>query len=351
MTPDQAERDAKSGHVLPVYLVVGEERVLADRVVAAVRTAALQGGLADFNEEILTAGDTDVDRVLSSVRTVPMMAPKRCVVVKNVERWEPSAKAETTKTSKAKTKSAEQPLDKLASYASAPVDSACLVLVAGKLDRRRKLMAAAKKGNYLVECDPVKRSALPRFIEQEARARGHAISHDVADLLAEIAGPELSGILDAVERLSLYVGKGEPITDDHVAACVTRIRPSSVWSLFDAVADRDPGTALAILTDVYEPQDRGLRLVGVLAWSTRQFLRFALATRAGASPDRAAQAAGAAPFRARDMARQVKKVGVAEIERWLQVLAQTDLALKGSRRPSRAVLESAILTMTAGLTR
>jgi len=347
VTPEQAIRDVESGQVRPIYLVVGEERVLVDRVVAAVRTAALQGGVADFNQELLTAGEVDVNRVLSAVRTVPMMAPRRFVLVRAVERWEPS----TAKASAKSSNTAVPPMDRLAAYAAAPVDSACLLLVASKLDRRRKLMAAAKKGGFLVECEPVKRNALPRFIEGEASRRGHRIPHDVADLLAEIAGPELSGVLDAIERLSLYVGEGAPITEDDVANCVTRLRPSSVWNLVGAVARKDAATALSVLFDVYEPQDRGLRLVGVLAWSTRQLLRFAMAFKGGASPEKAAQAAGAPPFKARELADQVRNLETSEIERWLRILAETDLALKGSRRPSRAVLESAILTMTIGLPR
>jgi len=94
-----------------------------------------------------------------------------------------------------------------------------------------------------------------------------------------------------------------------------------------------------------------LRLVGVLAWSTRQLLRFTMAYRGGASPEQAAQAAGAPPFKARELAGQARNLETSEIERWLRILAETDLALKGSRRPSRAVLESAILTMTIGLPR
>ncbi len=351
VTPEQVIRDAQSGRILPVYLVVGEERVFSDRVINSLRTAALQGGVADFNQEVLTAGEVGVDRVLSAVRTVPMMAPRRFVLVRAVERWEPSAAASQ---SKATTKSKEtslQPMDKLAAYVQQPVDTACLVLVAPKLDKRRKIVTVAKKAGFLVECEPVTRNALPRFVAQEASERGHQMAHDVADLLAEIAGPELAGVLDAIERLSLFVGDHAPITTDDVAACVTRIRPESVWTLVGAVARRDAATALSVLFDVYEPQDRGLRLVGVLAWSTRQLLRFALAFRGGATPEQAAIAAGAAPFKAREMAGQVKNLEISEIERWLRILAETDLALKGSRRPSRAVLESAILTMTLGLPR
>jgi DNA polymerase-3 subunit delta len=86
----------------------------------------------------------------------------------------------------------------------------------------------------------------------------------------------------------------------------------------------------------------------MLAWSTRQLLRFVLALRGGASPEQAAESAGAQSFKARELSAQVKNLKPSDIERWLRILAETDLSLKGSRRPPRAVLESAIMTMAEG---
>jgi DNA polymerase-3 subunit delta len=289
VTPEQVLRDTQSGQILPVYLVVGEERVFIDRVVQAIRVAALQGGVPDFDQDVYTAAESSIESVISAVRTVPMMAPRRLVIVRALERWETTATPTKAKSTK---DAALQPMDRLAAYIQDPIDSSCLLLIASKLDKRRKLVSTAKKKGYLVECDPVTRQALPRFISQEASLRGHKIAHDVAEVLAEIAGPELAPVLDAIERLSLYVGEKGPITTEDVAVCVTRIRPESVWSLVGAVARKDAATALSVLHDVYDPQDRGLRLVGVLAWSTRQLLRFAIAFGQGASAEQAAGAAG-----------------------------------------------------------
>jgi DNA polymerase-3 subunit delta len=133
VTPQQAIEEAKKGKLLPVYLVAGEERFLRDQVVAEIRTAALGGGVAAFNEDKFTAGEVDVDKVLSAVRTVPMMAPKRFVLVRGVERWDSAGGAGE----EGETASKVSPLDKLAAYAAEAIDSTCLVLVAEKLDGRR----------------------------------------------------------------------------------------------------------------------------------------------------------------------------------------------------------------------
>ena len=345
MTPDEAIAEAKQGNHRPVYLLSGEELYEIERVLSSLRSVVLAGELAAFNEEKLVAGEVTVDRVLSAARMAPMMAKRRLVVVRNLERWEARAgDAEGGDTDAGTT----SPLDRLAEYAASPAPTTCLVLIASKIDGRRKLMNVGRKGGFLVACEPLARGALPGFVTREAGARGHPISSEVADLLAEIAGPELASVADALERLSLYAGPGQPITEDAITACLVRLRQSTVWELVNAVGRRELGPALAALDDVYDARDRGLRLIGLLAWSMRQLIKFDGATRAGASPEEAARRAGAPPFKARELAGQVRRLGARELERWLLLLADADLELKGSKRPPRATLESTIMRMCRG---
>jgi DNA polymerase-3 subunit delta len=340
VTPDQALAEAEKGELRPVYLVAGEEPFLASQVVSALKTAACKGGVPGLNDDAFQAGEVEVERVLSAASTLPMMAKRRFVLVRGLERWEAkAAKAEGKPSDK-------DPLERLLDYLKAPSPSTVLVLFGVGLDKRRKLYTQAKTDGCLVACEALQRADLPRWIERRVAARGCKINGSVADLLAELTGPELSPVADAVERLCLYVGDGQEIHEDAVSTCIVRLRSASVWELVSAVGRRDAGAALAALADVYDPQDRGLRLLGVLAWSTRQLLRFESALRQGATPEQAATRAGAPPFKARDLSQQVKALPRSELERWPELLARLDLELKGgSRRPPQAILESAILRL------
>ena len=333
MTPEDALRQAETGQLLPVYVVVGEERLLRDRVIAALREAALGGGLADFNEDKFTAGETDIDKVLSAARTVPMMANRRFCLIRSVERWDTAGAGEDGDSSRA------SPIEKLAQYTEEPVPTTCLVLVASGLDGRRKLMSLAKKKQLIVACDPLDDRALTEFIVKAFSGKGHKVSHDIADLLAQLAGPELGHVMDVVERLSLYVGRNGEISEDAVSACVARVRLAGTWALVDAVSARDLGNAMRLFADVYDPKDRGLPMLGALAYTVRQLARVATNIESGQGPDEAARTAGVPPFKAREIATKAKGYRSRELERWLQVLKETDLALKSSRRPADVILE------------
>jgi DNA polymerase-3 subunit delta len=334
VTPEDACKRSARGELPKVVLVVGEEEHSRQNVVDALREATLAGGMPGMNEDVFVASDTTVDTILAAARTLPMFGKKRFVLVKHLERWETTNKSE------------HDPFERLLDYAKAPTDSTQLVLVASKLDGRRKLVAEGKKADFLVSCAPMARAALPKWVEAQARERGAKISPSIAELIVEITGVDLPGLADAVERLVLYVGPGKEVDEKAVSICLTRLQTATVWELVGAVAHKDLGAALRAVDKVYDPHDRGLPLVGILAWSARQLVKFEAAIRSGCNPSEAAQRAGAPPFKARELADQVKLLPRAELERWLETLARVDLSLKGgTKRPPKAVIEEAIMTL------
>ena len=342
MTPEQAIEELRAGKVRPVYLVLGEERYLADEVLVAARAAATKGGIAGFNEDKFVAGESSVDKIIAAARMLPMMAPRRFVLVRSVDRWEGKKDDDDDDDDKGRDTA---PLDRLAEYAKSPVDSTVMVLCASKLNGQRRLVTAAKKTGFVVACEPLARRELPAWIERKARERGHRIGSDVADLLAEIAGPELGYVADALERLSLYVGEGQPIGEDAVSEIVTKVRQGSVWELVGALSQRKLDRALAALDDVFDVRDGGLRLLGAVSWSVKQLVKFESACAEGADPSEAARRAGVPPFKVRELQQTLRVVPRRAIEAWMRQLAEADLALKGSKRPPRAILESMIIAM------
>jgi DNA polymerase-3 subunit delta len=336
---EEAIREAESGALRPVYLVLGEERLLVEQAVRAIRDAATKGGIPGFNEDKYQAGEVKVDAVLGAARVLPMMAPKRFVLVRGVERWE--GRDEEAEPTKAK----ETPLDALAEYAKAPVDSTILVLVAQKLHGQRRLVTTAKKAGFVVSCEPIPRRELPRWVFERAKSMGHPIDRVVADQLAELSGPELGSVADALERLSLYVGPKAPITEDALAAVVTRVRPSTAWDLVDAICARRLGQALTVLANVEGGRDTELPLLGSIAWTVRQMAKLEGFLDAGEPLAEAARRAGVPPFKVDSTRDALRRMPKGTMARWLRHLAEADRALKGSKRPGRAVLETLLVDL------
>lgn len=341
MTPDQAIAEAEAvlegkATLRPIYLVVGEESVLVERVVAALRRAADIERTAGFNLQRMIASEASAEAVVAAARTVPMMARRRVLLVGGVERWDKERRDDDAK---------DHPLDVLAEYAKAPVDSALVVLSASKLNGSRRLVKAAKSGEFYVACDPLRANELPGFVARSARGLGHELAAGAADAIAELCGPELASVVDAIERLSLYVGPGARIDHDAIAATITRVRLDDVWSLVDALSARDLRKALASLSDVTASREEGPRLLGAIGSRVRQLVKYEGARRAGQPPADAAKSAGVMPWKAQDIERTVTRLPRGTLERWLVLMAEADLALKGSRRPGDEVLGAMLTAM------
>jgi len=335
----------------PVMLVLGEETFLVEEVCRRVRAEATKGGIPGFNEDRYVAGETDVDTVIGASRMVPMMAPRRFVLVRSVERWEakggdeddrPRASDKPEKTRKR----VDPPLDRLAAYAADPVPSTVLLLLGTKLHAQRRVVTTAKKQGFLVSCDPVKRGAVPSWVQARARVRGHAMGRDVADHLADLVGTDLGALDDAVERLSLYVGPQQPIGDAAVAKLIAPVQATAIWTLTDAIAARDLGTALRALGTMELGRGEALPTLGSIAATVRRLAKFEAALTRGESPEAAGQVAGIVPFRVGATLSVVRRLPKGTFPRWLALATQADFALKGgSKRGPASVIETMVIEM------
>jgi DNA polymerase III delta subunit len=69
------------------------------------------------------------------------------------------------------------------------------------------------------------------------------------------------------------------------------------------------------------------------------------ALESGNSPQEATRLAGAPPFKARDLSESAKRFTSQDLRRAFRVLAETDQALKGSKRDPELLLEASVLAL------
>lgn len=320
-------REAGEGRHGPAYVLCGSERFFVDRAVAALRRATVGSG-DSWNEESFQGKGGSGSQIVEAARTLPMMAPVRFVLVRGADQLA----------------NAEQ--DKLAAYLADPVDSACLVLLAEKLDGRGKLAKAAKAAGVYFDASPLRQNELRGFVAAEAKARRLRLDADAGAALIDAIGNDLPAFDDALERLSLYVGEGAHIDLRAVEACISRVRVESIWALVDAVGQRNQRAALQAAASLLADREPPLRILAMVARQLRQVARMADGLQHGMNPGQAAKAAGAPPFKANDLARAAKRFDQPQLVAAFSVLAETDLALKGSRRPPETILEGAIMALT-----
>lgn len=327
MSVEALIKNAQAGKLPALCVLTGSERVRIERAVTALKRATVGDGPSGFNDDLLQGQGLSAQSVINAARTLPMMADRRFVLVRNADAMGASEH------------------DALASYFAKPSPETCLVLVADKLDGRTKLAKAAREAGALYECEPPRPADMPELARAEAQARGHAISADAVDALAEALGADLAALNDALDRLSLFVGEKQPISAEHVAACVAHVRIESIWSLVDAVSAKDAATALSAASSLLSDREPPLRILALVARQLRTVARMRDALATGLKPQDACTKAGAPPFKARDLAAAAKRFDDAQLSRAFRLVAEADLALKGSKVAGPRVLERTLLAL------
>ena len=327
MSIDRLIERARDGAFPAACVIAGSERLLAERAIDALKTVVLGDDTLGFNSDVFQGAGLSAQTLINAARTLPMMAKSRFVLVRAVDAI---ASAE---------------LDALCAYLRKPSPEACVVLLSEKLDARSKLVKTAMELGCFYEAAPPKPYEMPEIARREAERRGHQLGPEAAQALVDAIGADLAAVDDALERLSLYVGGGNPIALTDVERCVVHARTESVWALVDAVGARDVRVAIASAASLLGNQEPPLRILALVARQLRTLARMRSALRAGLKPQEAAVKAGAPPFKARELVNMAKRFDDAQLARAFRTIAEADLLLKGSKVPGPRVLEQALLQL------
>lgn len=303
MTPGELRRELASGRLRPAYLVAGEEPLLRDEAVAALREGVLAGAPADFNFDRLDGAAAAPAALLDALRMLPVMAPRRLVLLREPEGGRGS-------------KGLPEALEAAvaAQDASSP---AVLVVVAAKVDGRTRWVKAF--GDARVACDAPSRPAeLVAFARAEAERQGVALERGAAELLVERVGPQLLMLRQEIAKAALLAGPGRKVTRSHVGAGTADIADEPVWDLTDAIGEGRLADALGVLAKLLRAGAAPPALLGALATHFRRLLRL----RSGGS-------IAAPPFVQRKLEAQARRYEEGRLRACLDALHRADLALKG----------------------
>ena len=75
------EQALAKGALPPVMLFEGEEEELKQAALSALRAALLPAGMEDLNETVFEAPETD--QLIASAETLPFMADRRLIIVRD----------------------------------------------------------------------------------------------------------------------------------------------------------------------------------------------------------------------------------------------------------------------------
>lgn len=359
--------DLRAGRIHRVYLFHGEETYLVRRYLDLVAARVLAKGAETFDRVMFDGGGSpsrvDLRRLAAEVATPPFLSPRKLVVVKNSGLFAPDRKAVDEMADEPASPSGDAGPDApapspvpsarslppegrdrgeaLAEIIARVPDSACLVFLEKKIDRRmKKPVEAVEKAGVAVEFLFQAPGDLSTWIARELREAGATIEPAACDSLIARCGASMQEILHEVEKLKLYCTGSE--TRSVSLALVEEVcipdLGGSVFDMTDAIGQGDAGRALSILDTLVSRKEPVQLLLYMLSRHVRNLIR---AKEAG-DRDRIVADLKVPPFVAGKLLQQARGLSMERLEELHGQCFEADCASKSGRMGDRPALETVL---------
>jgi len=329
VTPAEARKVIASGETGPLYLLEGDD--LQSRHDLALEFAGIvEAGLEAFNVEAFHANeatsasqrDQMISGILGTARTLPMMGPRRLVLVHDAEKLLSPKKGRDEDAQpvlpgargKARKVRALSPAEALEEYFESPELMTTLVFVAGPLDSNRRLVKQLRKRAVTVDSGTLETAAdAAKWIRARLDRDEMEMEPAALSLLLEATGLRLGRVRAEIEKLVLYASGERRVTTAHVKDLVMpQEEPSEGPAVGMAIKDGDAKRALTELNALFEAGVVAPLILGQIRWAATQL---------------------------RPPAR---------VTRGLGLVLDTDLNMKSSRGEPRFLLERLVVELCAG---
>jgi len=304
--------------VKPVYVMHGDDTFLQD----AYRKEIIAHSVGDADPQTCVAqfdATAELALVLDELRTLPFLAPRRVVILRDAEAFISAYRAQ------------------LEDYLQSPSETATLVLMVSSWPKNTRLYKLVAKIGRTIDCGSPRHN-LTQWLGKSAGKRGKSIARDAAELLVEWLGSDLSVLNGEVEKLSLYVGQRDTITAQDVATMVTASSGPVAFALTNALTDGNASAALKALDDMLTVRGEEFRVLGMIASHLRRALRGQQLAATGKNP------AGALnprmPHRAKAaFTAMLARRPLATLEGDFRRLIRADLGMKSGLEPVATLQE------------
>lgn len=194
-------------------------------------------GLRAFNVDRLYGADIKVDDIVDVSATLPMMAPRRIVLIHE---------AEKLLIPKRESEAADAELQRLKGFLKDPPPHATTVFVCGPVDKRRKGVQLMMKEAQVVDCGTIiDEDDAERWVKARASKSGVALDAAAVRALVQRAGLDLVRLRAGIERLALYAMGQERITVEDVRQAVPAGPEAQAdWGISNAIGRNDVADAL-----------------------------------------------------------------------------------------------------------
>lgn len=239
-------RSLNKGELASVYYFYGPEDTLKDEAVQHIVARALDPALRDFNFDQRSASQLDAEQIHALCNTLPMMAERRVVLLREVESWSRKTKGRT----------------EFLRYLERPSTHTVVILVQGSGEESDDKDLA--RGAYSVRFETLPPDRAGKWLLHRAGKLGVTLETEAAEHLVRSVGADLGALASELAKLA-SLPPGEQLTVERIGELVGVRHGETPWDWREAVLDDQIGQAVALLPSVLAQAGvSGVKLITLL---------------------------------------------------------------------------------------
>ncbi len=261
------EDQIETGTTAPLYMLTGEDDAEKSDWVNSF-TKMVDEELHAFNIDRFFGSEIKVDQLVDAASMLPMMAPRRIVIVLHAQHLLAAPKPKRGKLQE----KFEREQAKLEQFLLNPPAHATVIFVCDSWNRTRKLVKLMEKLAVIISFGAVKSiDDAERWLARKAKSLEIKIEEAAVSALANRIGPEISQLRAGLERMTLYVSEGAAITSDDVCQVIA-ITPQGRedFGIANAIQRHDSLDALRQLTLALDAGTYPLMLLGQIRFAAEK---------------------------------------------------------------------------------
>lgn len=317
----------------PLYLIAGTDTAKIDATRARLRLRAEgEGGSAAL--EVFEPGEgrgmPDHEALLGAIPAMSLIGSRRYLLADGVERWR------------------DRQLDAVAGALDELPDDLTLVLIArAKAPAKLTRAVKAAKGE-IHEFEAPKARDMPRALVEDAGRLGFRLEPAAARVLVARMGANPVRLRNELERLALWAGEGGTVGAADLDEMVADTSEAAVWSLSDALLERDSAAALRIGERLIDQGENVTGLIYGIASRLRSACAAAAQLEEGVPPKQVESSLKMHPYAAKQLVARVQDADLGNLRRATETLAELELWCRGGADYGDALALTLALRQAAG---
>ncbi|MCL2547710.1 MAG: DNA polymerase III subunit delta [Symbiobacteriaceae bacterium] len=221
----------------------------------------------------------------------------------------------------------------------------------GSLDKRRRMWKWLDKEALLVECNPLKRSAMLSFIQEQLRAEGFTAGYGVAETIQEIAGEAPGIVVQEISKLRTAYPDLSRLTAEDAERVLSESIDAKVYLLIDLLTESKLADAFDLVDELLRRGESVPRILSSLAGQVRQMIQVLSLQKSKQNNTAIARTLGLHAFHVQRLAEKGSLFHEEELRELLSICCQSDSRMKSGRLGMESGLNLMLLRVSASLKR